>query len=164
MESETREFVCLEVLLQAFRNHLRLTTTDMDGILMENLTTGIDWAEHEISSVIPLSNFTYETEFAPSIPLRFPTNEVTSVKVDGVMVPATDYTYNAKSLTFSQDVTGSKVEVCYLAGFQKIPFSMRSAILLKAASLFNNPTDRPEEKDKTSASNLLRPYRRWGKH
>ena len=54
---ETREFECLQGLMDGFRNHLRLTTTDMDGILMENLRAAILVCEHEISTVIPVSSF-----------------------------------------------------------------------------------------------------------
>ena len=45
-----------------------------------------------------------------------------------------------------------------------MPADVQSAILLLAGSLFNNPTDRPEERDRTTARNLLRPYRTWGEH
>jgi hypothetical protein len=38
---------------------------------------------------------------------------------------------------------------------------MKAAILLHAASLFNNPTDSVEVLTKAS-QNLLRPYRSWG--
>lgn len=161
---ETREFVCLEVLLEGFRNHLRLTTHDMDAILMENLRAAILVAEHEISTVIPVSVFALGTEFSPAISLRFPVLRVTSVKVDGQVVPATEYSFDKKELRFAQGVEGAAVEVEYSAGLQQIPFDIQVAVFLLGASLFNNPTDHPEERDRTSARNLLRPYRRWGKH
>jgi len=56
------------------------------------------------------------------------------------------------------------VEVVYKAGYTPIPGDMKGAIFLFGASYFNNPTDRPEERDRTTALNLLRPYRRWGNH
>ena len=97
---ETREFECLQGLMDGFRNHLRLTTTDMDGILMENLRAAILVCEHEISTVIPVSSFTLGTEFSPAISLRYPVLQVTSVKVDGQVVPATEYSFDQKELRF----------------------------------------------------------------
>lgn len=161
---ETREFECLQGLMDGFRNHLRLTTTDMDGILMENLRAAILVCEHEISTVIPVSSFTLGTEFSPAISLRYPVLQVTSVKVDGQVVPATEYSFDQKELRFASGVEGSAVEVQYSAGLPQIPFDIQAAIFLLGAGLFNNPTDHPEERDRTSARNLLRPYRRWGKH
>lgn len=161
---ETRKFVCLEVLLEDFRNHLRLTTHDMDAILMGNLRAAILVAEHEISTVIPVSVFTLSEKFSPAISLRFPVLQVTSVKVDGQVVPATEFFFDQKELRFASGVEGAAVEVEYSAGLRQIPFDIQAAVFLLGASLFNNPTDHPEERDRTSARNLLRAYRTWGTH
>ena len=150
--------------LESFRKHLRITSHDLDAELRAKLRAGILAAEHEISTVIAHSRYRLSVNFCPCFPLRWPVREVTSVKVDGVALPETDYVATESSLRFGPDVTGQKVEVEYEAGLEEVPEDIQAAILLMAGSLFNNPTDRPEERDRTTARNLLRPYRTWGEH
>ena len=57
--------------------------------------------------------------------------------------------------------SGTSMKVTYEAGYESIPWDMKAAILMHAASLFNNPTDSVETLAKAS-QNLLRPYRSWG--
>lgn len=160
-----RNYIATQALLGEFRNHLRMTSTDMDAILEQSLEVGIERAEAEIGKVIALSTFTgVQMPFAQTLSLRGPIVEVTSVKVDGAEVPATSYTYNQRSLTFADGVEGSSVELAYKAGFEQIPSMVKGAIFLFGGRYFNNPTDTPEERDRTAAANLLRPYRTWGGH
>ena len=162
---ETRdilEFTCPP--LDVFKRHLRITSNDLDAELLAKLRAAMLSAEHEISTVIAHSNFSLSTEFCSCLPLRWPVREVTSVKVDGNEVDASGYSFDEKSLTFAEGVTGSKVVVEYEAGMETVPEDIQAAIMLLAGSLFNNPTDRPEERDRTTARNLLRPYRTWGRH
>ena len=160
-----RSYIATQALLGEFRNHLRITSTDMDAILEQALEVGIERAEAEIGKVIALSTFTgVQMPFAQTLSLRGPIVEVTSVKVDGTEVPVTSYTYNQRSLTFADGVEGSSVELAYKAGFEQIPSMVKGAIFLFGGRYFNNPTDTPEERDRTAAANLLRPYRTWGGH
>ena len=73
----------------------------------------------------------------------------------------TGFSWDEDGIRFDEPVDGSTVEVEYEAGLAYVPDDIQGAILLLASSLFNNPTDRPEERDRTTARNLLRPYRRW---
>lgn len=160
-----RNYIATQALLGEFRNHLRMTSTDMDAILEQSLEVGIERAEAEIGKVIALSMFTgVQMPFAQTLSLRGPIVEVASVKVDGTEVPATSYTYDQRSLTFADGVEGSSVELAYKAGFEQIPSMVKGAIFLFGGRYFNNPTDTPEERDRTAAANLLRPYRTWGGH
>lgn len=162
---ETREYLGIDPLLGEFRNHLRITSHDLDGELMGKLKSAVLSAEHEISSVIALSKFTLGRAFSESIQLRWPVNEVTSVKVDGTEVPAESYSISSDEVIhFDESVTGSRVEVVYTAGLIEIPDDIKAAVFLLGGGLFNNPTDHPEERDRTTARNLLRPYRSWGMH
>ena len=161
---EQRSYIATAALLGEFRNHLRMTSTDMDAILLQSLEVGILRAEHEIGSVIALSGFTVQIPFKKTLELRGPIVEVSSVKVDGEMVPDTSYSFDERSLTFNGGITGEKVEVVFKAGVSPIPGDMKGAIFLFGGRYFNNPTDQPEERDRTAAANLLRPYRRWGEH
>lgn len=159
---ETRE--PLEIsrpTLDDFRRHLRITGHDLDAELTDKLRAAVRSAENEISTVIEPSVFTLTASFAQSLPLRWPVRSVISVEVDGEPVAADGYEHDEKSLTFAGSVSGKKVAVKYEAGLEQVPADVQSAILLLAGSLFNNPTDRPEERDRTTARNLLRPYRRW---
>lgn len=159
---EILEFTCPS--LDTFRKHLRITSHDLDAELLKKLRAAVMAAEHEISTVIAYSRFRLSKGFCPVLPLRWPVRTVTSVKVDGEPVADADYCFDESTLTFSTDVHGRKVVVEYEAGLESVPDDIQAAILLMAGSLFNNPTDRPEERDRTTARNLLRPYRTWGEH
>lgn len=160
-----RNYIATQALLGEFRNHLRMTSTDMDAILEQSLEVGIERAEAEIGRVIALSVFKgVQMPFAKTLSLRGPIVEVLSVKVDGEVVPASSYTSGPWSLTFAEGVEGTSVELSYTAGFEQIPSMIKGAIFLFGGRYFNNPTDTPEQIDRTAAANLLRPYRTWGKH
>lgn len=160
-----RDYIATKALLGEFRNHLRMTSNDMDAVLEQSLEVGIERAEAEIGKVIALSRFTgVQMPFAQTLSLRGPIVEVTSVKVDGTEVPTTDYTADQWSLTFTDGVEGSSVVLEYKAGMEQIPSMVKGAIFLFGGRYFNNPTDTPEERDRTAAANLLRPYRTWGGH
>lgn len=162
---ETRDI--LEITspsLADFRRHLRITSNDLDAELHAKLRAAILLAEHEISTVIAPSVYVLTCKFVNNLGLRWPVRSVTRVKVDGEVLPETDYAWTESGLTVSADVAGSRMEVVYEAGLEQVPEDIQSAILLLAGSLFDNPTDRPEERDRTTARNLLRPYRTWGEH
>lgn len=161
---EKRSYLGIEPLLGEFRAHMRMTSTDLDGALTSALKAGVNRAEHEISSVIALSGFVLQLSFSPSIKLGWPIVEVTSVKVDGVDVPAADYHLEEDRLCFEKSVHGDSVEVVYKAGYEVIPDDIKYAVFLLGGRYFNNPTDTPEQIDRTAAANLLRPFRCWGKH
>lgn len=160
---ETREIIEISCpTLPDLRRHLRITSNDLDAELSDKLRAATRSAENEISMVIAPSIFTLSSSFKSTISLRWPVRSVTSVKVDGE--DCQDYEFDEGSLTFAESVTGKKVVIVYEAGLVQVPEDIRAAILLLAGSLFNNPTDRPEERDRTTARNLLRPYRSWGEH
>ncbi len=159
---ETRNITTLQPSLAEFKRHLRITANDLDEELTAKLKSAVMMAEHEISAVLSVSTFTLSREFAHSIPLRWPATGVTSVKVDGDAIASDKYSFTEDSLTIVSDVDGEAVEVVYAAGLQPAPEDIKAAILLLAANIFNNPVDRPEERDRTTARNLLRPYRTWG--
>ena len=157
---ELRNYLQTSPSLDELRNHLRITSHDLDGELLAKLRAATLSAEHEISTVIALSSFTLTRDFATAITLRYPLVEVESVKVDGVALATEEYSVRHGTLILATE--GTSVEVCYKAGLAQVPEDIKAAILLLAGSLFNNPTDRPEERDRTTARNLLRPYRNWG--
>lgn len=160
---ETRTITTLQPSLEEFKRHLRITSNDLDDELTAKLKAAVNMAEHEISAVISVSSFKLTRDFAHSIPLRWPTTAVASVKVDGESaLPAEKYSFSESTLTIDSDVNGDKVEVVYTAGLADAPEDIKAAVLLLGANIFNNPVDHPEERDRTSARNLLRPYRSWG--
>ena len=108
-------------------------------------------------NMILRSEFVETVPFTSYLSLKVPNIQVESLEVDGAEV--SDYTLNGRVLNVGG--TGSQMKVTYLAGYLCIPFDMKAAILMHAASLFNNPTDSVETLTKAS-QNLLRPYRSWG--
>ena len=144
-------------LLQEFKRHIRMTSDDLDAELYQKMMAAVQHAEHHIGKVILRSEFVETVPFTSSLSLKVPNIQVESLEVDGAEV--SDYTLNGRVLNVGG--TGSQMKVTYLAGYLCIPFDMKAAILMHAASLFNNPTDSVETLTKAS-QNLLRPYRSWG--
>ena len=156
-----RTFVTMAAngLLQEFKRHIRMTSDDLDAELNAKLLAAVRHAEHHIGKVILRSEFVTQTDFASSLSLQAPNPVVESLAVDGVEV--TGYSLKGRTLRVPQGVTGELMTVTYEAGYECIPADMKAAILMHAASLFNNPTDSVEVLTKAS-QNLLRPYRSWG--
>ena len=144
-------------LLQEFKRHIRMTSDDLDAELYQKMMAAVQHAEHHIGKVILRSEFVETVPFTSSLSLKVPNIQVESLEVDGAEV--SDYTLNGRVLNVGG--TGSQMKVTYLAGYLCLPFDMKAAILMHAASLFNNPTDSVETLTKAS-QNLLRPYRSWG--
>ena len=156
-----RNFVSMAAvgLLQAFKSHIRMTSDDLDAELNAKLMAAVRHAEHHIGKVILRSEFVTTTDFKPALTLKAPGLVVESLEVDGAEV--TGYSVKGRVLTLPAGVSGQRVTVTYTAGYECIPPDMVNAILMHAASLFNNPTDSVEVLTKAS-QNLLRPYRSWG--
>jgi hypothetical protein len=146
-------------LLQEFKRHIRMTSTDLDAELYAKLMAAVRHAEHHIGKVILRSEFVTTTAFASTITLKAPGINVESLEVDGVAVSG--YSVSGRVLTVPAGVSGQSMTVTYEAGYECIPADMKAAILMHASSLFNNPTDSVEVLTKAS-QNLLRPYRSWG--
>ena len=146
-------------LLQEFKRHIRMTSDDLDAELRSKLQAAVYHAEHHIGKVILRSEFIVTVPFASSLTLKAPNPVVESLEVDGETV--TGWTLEGRVLHVLSNVSGQTMKVTYEAGYECIPPDMKTAILMHAASLFNNPTDSVETLTKAS-QNLLRPYRSWG--
>ena len=156
-----RTFVSMAAtgLLEAFKSHIRMTSNDLDAELNAKLMAAVRHAEHHIGKVILQSEFVTTVPFASTLTLKVPIIEVESLEVDGVEV--TGWSVSGRTFNVPAGVTGQQMTVTYIAGYECIPPDMKAAILMHAASLFNNPTDSVEVLTKAS-QNLLRPYRSWG--
>lgn len=146
-------------LLEDFKSHIRITSDYLDAELRQKLMAAVFHAEHHIGKVILRSRFVSSLPFSSSVTLKAPVIEVEGLEVDGVAVQ--DYSVSGRVLTVGPSVSGAIVTVTYVAGYGFIPFDMKAAILMHAATLFNNPADSVETLTKAS-QNLLRPYRSWG--
>ena len=156
-----RTFVSMAAngLLQEFKRHIRMTSDDLDAELYAKMLAAVRHAEHHIGKVILRSEFVMTVPFASSVTLKVPNFTVGSLEVDGAAV--TGWTVSGRTISVPSGVTGTTMTVTYEAGYTCIPADMKAAILMHAASLFNNPTDSVEVLTKAS-QNLLRPYRSWG--
>lgn len=154
-----RTFVSMSAngLLQEFKRHIRMTSDDLDAELYAKLLAAVRHAEHHIGKVILRSEFVETVPFASSFILKVPSPVVESLEVDGE--ESRGYDQDGKTLHVYG--SGTSMTVTYEAGYESIPWDMKAAILMHAASLFNNPTDSVETLAKAS-QNLLRPYRSWG--
>ena len=156
-----RTFVSMDAtgLLNEFKSHIRMTSSDLDAELYAKLMAAVRHAEHHIGKVILRSQFVTTVPFAATLTLKAPDIVVEGLEVDGTAV--TGWTLSGRVLNLPPNVTGTTMTVTYDAGYECIPPDMKAAILMHAASLFNNPTDSVETLAKAS-QNLLRPYRSWG--
>ena len=144
-------------LLQEFKRHIRMTSDDLDAELYAKLMAAVRHAEHHIGKVILRSEFVETVPFASSFILKVPSPVVESLEVDGEETNG----FDQDGKTLHVYGSGTSMTVTYEAGYESIPWDMKAAILMHAASLFNNPTDSVETLAKAS-QNLLRPYRSWG--
>jgi hypothetical protein len=154
-----RTFVSMSAngLLQEFKRHIRMTSDDLDAELYAKLLAAVRHAEHHIGKVILRSEFVETVPFASSYILKVPNPVVESLEVDGEETNG----FDQDGKTLHVYGSGNSMTVTYEAGYESIPWDMKAAILMHAASLFNNPTDSVETLAKAS-QNLLRPYRSWG--
>lgn len=154
-----RTFVSMSAngLLQEFKRHIRMTSDDLDAELYAKLLAAVRHAEHHIGKVILRSEFVETVPFASSFILEVPSPVVESLEVDGEETNG----FDQDGKTLHVYGSGTSMKVTYEAGYESIPWDMKAAILMHAASLFNNPTDSVETLAKAS-QNLLRPYRSWG--
>jgi len=154
-----RTFVSMSAngLLQEFKRHIRMTSDDLDAELYAKLLAAVRHAEHHIGKVILRSEFVETVPFASSYILKVPNPVVESLEVDGEETNG----FDQDGKTLHVYGSGTSMKVTYEAGYESIPWDMKAAILMHAASLFNNPTDSVETLAKAS-QNLLRPYRSWG--
>ena len=154
-----RTFVSMSAngLLQEFKRHIRMTSDDLDAELYAKLLAAVRHAEHHIGKVILRSEFVETVPFASSYILKVPNPVVESLEVDGEETNG----FDQDGKTLHVYGSGTSMKVTYEAGYESIPWDMKAAILMHAASLFNNPTDSVEVLTKAS-QNLLRPYRSWG--
>ena len=167
METREIKLTAMKPSVSDLRSHLRITAHDLDAELLQKLRSAVVSAENEISTVIAPSvyNLTVPNlHHSSCLKLRWPVTSVISVKVGGTVLSQDAYSWDEDGIRFAEPVDGESVEVAYEAGLACVPDDMQAAILLLASSLFNNPTDRPEERDRTTARNLLRSYRRWEGH
>ena len=144
-------------LLQEFKRHIRMTSDDLDAELYQKMLAAVKHAEHHIGKVILRSEFVVDVPFSNTLILKVPNPVVESLEVDGVATNG----YDLDGKTLNVYGTGTRMTVTYEAGYECLPWDMKAAILMHAASLFNNPTDSVEVLTKAS-QNLLRPYRSWG--
>ena len=154
-----RTFVSMSAngLLQEFKRHIRMTSDDLDAELRSKLQAAVYHAEHHIGKVILRSEFIVTVPFASTLTLKVPNPVVESLEVDGEETNG----FDQDGKTLHVYGSGTSMTVTYEAGYESIPWDMKAAILMHAASLFNNPTDSVETLAKAS-QNLLRPYRSWG--
>ena len=158
MTERIPDSVASNALLADFKAHLRITANDLDSDLRQKLMAAVLSAEKHIGRVILKSRFV-TTTVLHTLQLHSPVTEVEGVEIDGVVTQ--DYTLVGNLLKLNDGVTGSKMKVTYIAGRDYIPYDIKAAVLMQAATLFNNPADRVETLV-TASQNLLRPYRSWG--
>lgn len=159
MTERIPDSVASNALLADFKAHLRITANDLDADLRQKMMAAVLSAEKHIGMVILKSRFV-TTTVLHTLQLHSPVTEVEGVEVDGVETQA--YTLRGNVLKLDEGVTGDEVKVTYIAGRDYIPYDIKAAVMMQAATLFNNPADRVETLV-TASQNLLRPYRRWGK-
>lgn len=149
----------LQPSLTKFKNHLRITSDDLDDELTDKLQAAIRSAEATIGRVIAPSIFSKGFRYTDSIALKGPVMAVLEVVVDDETVSG--WKLMGNRLYMPLGMSGQFVEVRWQAGMEQVPADITAAILMKGSRLFNNPGDSVDALT-TASDNLLRPYRTWG--
>lgn len=152
-------------LLRKLRANLRITSRDMDGILLQCLRSAVEDSEMFIGSVIVSSKYTYTDRITHSIAshllhvrLLGPVSPQESPKVTLAGEDIT-YTLNGRDLSVEiPDGADGVLTIAWRAGMSVIPDNIVHAILLKAAYLFDHPTETVKERV-TTADKLLKPFK-----
>lgn len=153
----------MPVTLEQLKEHLRITSSDFDSNLTLLLKAAVASAEKYTGQVFQPGSFRFAGNFSGRIKTGvMPITGIASVRVDGNNLDADVVGIQDSVLCFPSDIHGKSVMVEFEAGFPVCPFDVAAAILLTAAKLFENPSDSVEQLPKAS-TNLLRPYKRWGR-
>lgn len=149
----------LPISLEAFKQHISITSNDMDARLRKCLDSAIVSAEGFIGRVIAQSRYTCHFDFRNSITLPiYPIIEVESVMVDGE--PCDNYTRVGRTISLD-GISGSSVDIILVAGNRYIEPDIREAVFMMAAYSFAHPMDEVHTMP-TASEVKLRRYRRWG--
>lgn len=146
-------------LLTKLKENLRLTVTDFDESLKDNIDSAIEIAERETGCVFLPSEFVITAETCINECGYYPADEVTSLKFDGEEVDIENAHISGGRIDVQTD-EGVEIEVTFDAGYTIMPAPVQKAIILMAGAWFKNPVDSVEALPKAS-TNLLRYYRRW---
>ena len=158
MTERIPDSVAANALLADFKAHIRVTANDLDADLRQKMMAAVLSVERHIGRVILKSRFV-TTTVLHTLQLHSPVTEVEGVEIDGAATQA--YTVRGNVLKLDEGVTAEQMKVTYDAGGDYIPYDIKAAVLMQAATLFNNPADHVELLV-TASQNLLRPYRKWG--
>jgi uncharacterized phiE125 gp8 family phage protein len=138
----------LDILLEAItveelEAHLRLPSDDEATylhLLVRASTNAIEMAsERAIAKVryeLRLDSFPRSNTIDLLTPLR-EVEEILYVDADGVEVEFTEFNYHGGGIVGDWP-KGSDVRITFVAGYDEAPFPLRAAILLFAASLYEN--------------------------
>lgn len=159
--------ICEPVLahmLEDLKVQLSITGTDLDARLSQCLRASIKQAESFLGFKVAYSSVTQKEPFSSSLALLSPVAGVESVLLytDGQGVSSEEWHVESDQLIFDGGVTADIVEINYYVGSHVIEMEedITQAIYMRAASLFEHPSDQVDQYQRASV-NLLRPHRRW---
>ena len=149
---ETRTILLPPVALPDLKSNLRLTTDAFDEDLLLKLEAAVEECEAVTGVALVPANYRLECAFQSVKALRWPLVSLTSVKVDGALVPSTEYTVDKdlSVLVMNESVKGGRMEVVYRAGTSAMPRKAEMAAILIASDLFDNPTNAVRERGQQS--------------
>lgn len=150
-------------ILAKLKDHLRLTTDDFDNNLSLYLAAAITTAEKYTGQIFRRSECRISGVFEHIVRTGIlPIISVEKVLVDDVELDRNIVEVEESVIRFPENVSGKRMEIALDAGFAEMPADVFAAVLLMASKLFENPADSVEQLPKAS-TNLLRPYKRWGR-
>lgn len=158
----------LQSLMQRLRTNLRITSSDMDGVLQLCLRSAIEDSEAYIGSIIAVSTFSYTDQVETvssspvlSVDLLGPVSPSVSPMVTLAGQIVEGCTLVGRTLRIPVTSRGM-LHIVWTAGMPEIPDNVAHAVVLKAAYLFDTPTDSVKERV-TVADKLLNPFKRFGR-
>ena len=152
----------LPVTLEQLKGHLRITTDDFDGTLEGYLQAAIAAAESYTGQTLVAGTFRTRGRVADGaletgvMPIR----KVTLAEADGEDCLAEAEAEGSRVLLPGVKEADAVAE--FEGGYAELPWDITAAVLLIAGRFFAHPADSVEQLPKAS-TNLLRPYKRWGR-
>ena len=154
-------------LLEHFKQHLRLTSSDADADLRSKLLSALSSVGHDVGRILVGCTVTATAITSSSggqvrLTLRGPVRDVMSVSVDGEgLAEGEGYTVQGNRVKIIGNYRDAFIEIVYKAGYEHLADSVPDlweAVCLRGAGAYANPLDSVQERLRASDI-LIRSYR-----
>lgn len=152
----SKNIIVRPVSLEDMKNHLRIYVDAFDADLEGKIDAATEWAEHYCGLIVAPSDITVTGDLKGTVEVPGPVRGILAVRKDGTEIEEGVSCSIDGTITLAPGVEAD--EITYKAGLEQTPDGIRQAIMLMAASMWENPTDSVRNLP-TASESLLRQYR-----